>query len=236
MRFAIAAVALAGCAQGMAKAPKSDTAGSAADSLAGQTFGVPGEAMEYEVALSGVTVGRVQVAVGQPGFVDGRRAIIVRSRGQSAGFAALIKDLHWDLTTTLDMTTGLPIHEIEESWLEEDGEPKHQRNDHDWSGSGYNLHAAAGALRGWHSHEGQRASLDVTIDEFEISVELWDATREFAVNEPAVRYDGIARDKYKFSIWISDDESRVPLAVRSESKLGPITIELVHYDPPKEAP
>jgi hypothetical protein len=233
MRSVAVAVALAGCAQALALAPKPDAAPSA---LAGQTFGVPGEGIEYQVALRGVTVGRVVVSVGKPGFVDGHRAIIVRSRGTTAGFAALFGDMRWELTTTLDMDSGLPIREIEESWLELEGERKHQRDEREWSGDGYNLHAAAGALRGWKSRDGQRASFDVTIDQLEISVELWQAAREYlpSAKQPAVRYDGVARDKYNFSAWISDDEARVPLLLRTESKLGPITIELVRYDPPSE--
>lgn len=230
MRTALVTIVLAGCAQQLATTAKPDAG---ASELAGQTFGVPGEAMEYQVALRGITVGRVQVAVGHPGWVDGKRAIIVRSRGTSAGFLSLIRDLRWELTTTLDMTTGLPLHEIEESWLEADGEAEHRRTDRAWHGDGYDLHAAAGALRGWRSREGQRAKLDVTIDQFQISVEIWDAAREVLPGpRPAVRYDGIARDKYHFAVWISDDAARVPLLVRSDSRFGAISVELVDYDPP----
>jgi hypothetical protein len=230
MRTALVIATLAGCAQGLATSPKPDAT---ASELAGQTFGVAGETIEYQVQLRGVIVGRVQVAVGQPGWVDGTRAIIVRSRGTSAGFLSLIRDLRWELTTTLDMTTGLPLREIEESWLEVDGTPEHDRSEREWHGQGYNLHAAAGALRGWRSRAGQRASLDVTIDHFAIDVELWDAAREVLPGpRPAVRYDGIARDKYNFSVWISDDEARVPLLLRTATTWGDVTVELVSYDPP----
>jgi hypothetical protein len=234
MRIGAAVLVCAGCAQGFAKGPKPDDASAA--TLAGQTFGVPGEAMEYQVALRGVTVGRVQVAVGQPGWIEGRHAIIVRSRGTSAGLLSLIKNLRWELTTTLDLATGLPIRELEESWLEADGEPEHDRSERDWgSDRGYNLHAAAGALRGWRSREGQRATFEVTIDHFAVDVELWDAAREWApgAKQPAVHYDGIALDKYSFSVWISDDEARVPLRLATGTKWGDVTVELVDYDPPK---
>ena len=233
MRHAVAlALALAGCGPGVANSPKPDAA---ASDLAGQTFGVPGEAMEYQVALRGMTIGRVQVAVGMPGWVDGRRAIILRSRGTSAGWMSLLTDLRWELTTTLDLDTGLPIHEIEESWLKEDGSPVHQRDEHDWGDNrGFNIHAAAGALRGWKSRVGQRARVQVTIDHFDVGVEVWEAAREFlaSAKQPAVRYDGIARDKYNFSVWISDDEARVPLLVRTTSKWGDVVVELVRYDAP----
>jgi hypothetical protein len=229
MRVA-AAVVLVGCAQGLAKSPKPDAAPS---ELAGSTHAVAGEAMEYQVSLRGVTIGSVQVAVGKPGWFEGHRAIIVRSRGASAGFLSLITNLRWELTTTVDLDTGLPLHELEESWLEADGEPEHHRDDHDWGGDhGYNVHTAAGALRGWKSRAGQRAQFAVTIDHMDIDVQLWDAARETAVKQPAVRYDGIARDKYRFAAWISDDEARVPLLLRTDTKWGAVAVELVRYDAP----
>ena len=233
MRFAAVAIALVGCAPGLAKSPKPDAA--PVSELAGQTFGVPGEAMEYQVSLRGITVGTVQVAVGKAGEFEGRPAIIVKSRGTSAGFLAVIKNLRWELTTTLDLDTGLPIHELEESWLEEDGEPEHNRSDREGSGE-YNVHAAAGALRGWKSRIGQRAEFDVTIDHFGIGVEVWDAAREFLATpgKPAVRYDGIAREKYSFSVWISDDAARVPLLLRTDTKFGAVVVELVRYDAPSD--
>lgn len=232
MRAVLATVLAAGCTQGLAKTPKPDAATRTAALTA--TYGVAGEAMEYQVSLRGVTVGRVQVAVGQPGWVDGHRAIIVRSRGTSAGFLSLVSNLRWELTTTLDLTTGVPLHEIEESWLQAAGEPEHDRTDHDWHGSEYNLHAAAGALRAWHSQLGARIAFEVQIDQADLEVELWDAAREYvqSAHQPAVRYDGIARSKYHFSVWISDDAARVPLLLRTDTKWGAVAVELVGYDPP----
>src|SRR5688500_6358379 len=231
MRAAV--LVFCGCAQGLTLAPKPDAAPS---ELAGQTFGVPGEVMEYQGSLRGVMVGRVQVAVGQPGWVDGRPSIIVRSRGTTAGFLTILAKVTWELTTTLDMITGLPLRELDEAWIEERGEePEHERSEREGS-SQYNVHAAAGALRGWRSREGQRASLEVMIDGQRIEVDLWDAAREYlaSAKQPAVRYDGIALDKYHFSIWISNDEARVPLLLRTQSKIGEIAIELVSYEAPKD--
>jgi hypothetical protein len=232
MRSAALAVVLSGCANfapGLAEAPDS-----APSELTDQTFGVPGEAMEYQVALRGVTVGTVVVSVGQAGVVDGHQAVIVKSRAATTGFASLLGDARWELTTTLDIDTGLPLHEIEEMWVEIKGKaPKHRRDERDWAEGGYNLHAAAGALRGWKSRTGQRASIDVTIDRDQFEVELWEAAREYlpSAKQPAVRYDGVCLDR-TFSAWISDDEARVPLLLRRETKLGLATVELVRYDPP----
>jgi hypothetical protein len=233
MRPALVVIALirvtAGCAGALPNPAKSDARPTEAH-LAGKALAVPGEAMEYQVALRGVTVGRVQVAVGKPGWVEGRPAIIVRSRGASAGLLSMIGNLRWELTTTLDLETGEVLREVEESWLEVGGKQEHDRNEHSHEHD-YNLHAAAGALRAWRSSLGDHTHLDVRIDRAEIDVELHDAAREMLGNRPAVRYEGIALEKYAFRLWLSDDAARVPLLLRTESKWGQIEVELVDYDP-----
>jgi hypothetical protein len=229
-------VVLAGCAGFNPGALTPDSEEAELSELTDETFGVPGEVLEYQVALRGVTVGNVVVSVGQPGIVDGHRAVVIKSRATTTGFAALFGDARWELTTTLDMDTGLPLHEIDEKWVELEGKAaKHRRDEHAWSARGYNVHAAAGALRGWKSRAGQRASLTVTMDQFDVDVDVWEAAREYlaSAKQPAVRYDGVAIDR-TFSAWISDDEARVPLLLRRETKLGLAVVELVRYDPPAD--
>ncbi len=230
---AVAVLVFAGCAQGLTQAPRPDAAPS---DLGGHAFAMPGEVIEYRVALRGITVGNVEVAVGQPGWLGDRRAIVVRSRGTSAGVVSLIGDLRWELTTSVDLGSGRPIHEIEESWLQVDGEPEHHRAERDWAGSGFDLHAAAAALRGWRARDGERARFEVTIDRANLDIELWEAAREYlaAAHQPAVRYDGTARGTYHFRVWISDDEARVPLLLETDTRWGGVTVALVRYDPPSD--
>lgn len=199
--------------------------------LAG-TQAVPGELMEYEVSLRGITVGRVQVAVGEPGELDGRRAIIVKSAGASAGVVTLLGELTWEMTTTIDLDTGYAVTENEKFTAVVAGTKKSDDNTRRWSpeSTRHNLHSAAAALRAWQSQIGERSTTDVHIGGATIDVALIDAAREAVGNTPAVRYDGLAYDRFKLSIWISDDDDRVPLRVRTETKFGDITVLLVRYD------
>lgn len=102
--LAIALALAAGCAsvdalpalQGSAAAPA-------------QQLGLhPGETMTYEIALAGVQVGEAQLAVGEFGLVEGRRALVVRSRAATAGAAALVKKVVDESTTVID-EAGRPI-------------------------------------------------------------------------------------------------------------------------------
>jgi hypothetical protein len=65
--------------------------------------------MTFEVKLGGVLVGEAQLAVGEPGLTEGRRAIAVRSRAATAGAAALVRKISDEATTLVDAETGAPI-------------------------------------------------------------------------------------------------------------------------------
>lgn len=69
----------------------------------------PGETMTYDVQLAGVLVGEAQLAVGEIGVVDGRKAIVVKSRAATAGAAAMVKQISDESTTVIDVDTGQPI-------------------------------------------------------------------------------------------------------------------------------
>jgi hypothetical protein len=69
----------------------------------------PGETMAFEVRVAGVVAGEAQLAVGEIGDYQGRRAVVVKSRAATAGAAALIKHVVDEATTTIDMATGRPL-------------------------------------------------------------------------------------------------------------------------------
>jgi hypothetical protein len=69
----------------------------------------PGETMAYEVQLAGVLVGEAQLAVGAIGNVDGKPALVVKSRAATAGAAALVKHMVDESTTVIDVATGKPM-------------------------------------------------------------------------------------------------------------------------------
>jgi len=101
------AVAIAGCAGAEAMpAPQAAAAPPVQDRRLGLH---PGETMAFEVQLAGVLVGEAQLAVGDVGIVDGRRALVVRSRAATAGAAALVRNIVDEASTVIDADTGRPI-------------------------------------------------------------------------------------------------------------------------------
>jgi len=100
-------IALTGCAAADAL-PASP--GSAAVATTSTEVGLnPGESMTFEVRLGGVLAGEAALAVGELGDFEGKHAVVVRSRANTAGAAALLKRIVDEATTVIDMDTGRPL-------------------------------------------------------------------------------------------------------------------------------
>jgi hypothetical protein len=233
------ALALVGCAiTGPAPAPAPAPAATTPAPIAlTQPWGVPGETIEYAASVRGLAVGRAVTAVGREGEVEGRGAIIVRSRGQSTGMIALLAELTWELQTTIALDTGAALDSREESTAVIAGEA---RNDvRTVAGGAYDLHSAIAVVRGWRSLPGQTAKLAVTFGYHTLDATLRDAGHGYlaSAREPAVRYEGVVEDKVKFTAWVSDDVARVPLRFECElERFGRLVVDLVHYSAPSDGP
>jgi hypothetical protein len=219
--------------------------------------GIPGEAMEYRVSFRGMSVATVQVAVGRIGWLDEidprppqrawhgpqatphHRALQIVSRGHTVGLMTLLGDIDWSLETMLDLDAGRGVQSVEEATIVLAGERDHDKQTRRW-GSGDvfdDLHSAAAKFRAWNPRAGERLRLEVHIDRAHLRVEAWPAGREVISAPrpmPAIRYEGIAAEKARFAVWLSDDAARVPLRLRAESKWGSIAVDLVEYEPPAE--
>ena len=238
MRFsfvhpAILALALLGCAVAPAatSAPASKAAAVSAAVPLVRLHGNPGETMEFVVTLRGLTIGRVQTAVGQPGWVNGRRSIIVKSRATVEGLIAVFSEYLGELTTTLDLERGTPIEMHKEEWMVLDGNRDHNEYHRTWSDETHDPHSAAGVLRGWRSQPGDRGAVTMWFGGGS-TVEVIDAGRVVFPdgNRPAVLYEGTAEGDHRFTVWISDDAARVPLRMQASTKFGVVNAELVHYE------
>ena len=228
--FAIAV--LAGCTAAHA-VPKQHVHAAA---LAGAMLAVPGETMEFRVSLRGVKVGLVQTAVGWPGVIGDRTAVIVRSRGKTEGVLSLLGDLTWELSSTIDTARGVPIEDHEEAWAELAGDKHHEDHHHRWEDgeTRHDIHSAVTTIRGWQSKPGDRTELEVEIAGAHLGVALWHVGRAFAVHEPAIRYDGMVEGEVPITAWVSDDAARVPLKLVAQATWGEIAVELVDYQVPAD--
>jgi hypothetical protein len=104
-------LALAGCAGAEATTlPASPRPGSVAPATTSSEVGLnPGESMTFEVRLGGVLAGEAALAVGDLGDFEGKRAVVVKSRANTAGAAALLKRIVDEATTVIDMDSGRPL-------------------------------------------------------------------------------------------------------------------------------
>jgi hypothetical protein len=199
-------------------------------------FGVPGEEMHFSAALRGLPIGKLVTAVGRVGWVDGHKALIVKSRGESTGMIALLAELTYELTSTIDLDRGYVIDSREESWAMFAGEKEHDLTTLGDEGR-HDVHSATAAVRAWRSLPGQTAQLQVSVGSTTVDVQMRDAGHGFLVSagEPAVRYEGLVEDRIKVTAWVSDDIARVPLRFECDiPTFGPLVIELAHYSAPAD--
>ncbi|HEU0031544.1 MAG TPA: DUF3108 domain-containing protein [Kofleriaceae bacterium] len=170
MRAASLLAILAGCA-GAEATTLPQTAAPPAQAELGL---VPGESMSYTVQLAGVLVGEAQLAVGEIGNVDGKRAIVVRSKAATAGAAALLKKMSDEAITTIDVDTGHPLSvetnvvngdkittatakftgSIADVTYRRDGGPPNRMRIDFKTEELHDMHSAMAQLRGWHAAPG----------------------------------------------------------------------------------
>lgn len=200
-------------------------------------FGVPGEQLIYHIKIRGLAVGRLRIAVGEPGLLDGRRAVFVRSALESDGLLSIVSDLSWVLESSVDLVTGHPIHSRSEYHAIYQGTHESDSRTRDWAAETdmHNLHSAVGVLRGWEPALGESARLELHIGG-RFDIDLLMAGREYAqwADAPVVRIEGRAHigRTFQFTVWLSDDAHRVPVRFDTETILGPARVELVSYDAP----
>ncbi|MEP6859315.1 MAG: DUF3108 domain-containing protein [Deltaproteobacteria bacterium] len=192
---------------------------------------VPEETMQFQITFRGITVAQVQTAIGKEGFVDGHRAVIIKSAGKSAGFVALLGSIRWELETTLDLDRGVPLHSHEEAWAEMAGQKEHDDDRRDWhdGDTRHDLHSAICTLRGWQPAAKESREVRIGLGGGHFSLTIERAGRGIVGGRPAVRYDGVAAHESHFSIWLSDDAARVPLLAETETPLGGVAVELTDY-------
>jgi hypothetical protein len=179
----LAVTALAACGGAGAGSPPqlgSVVPGSGDPELAPPGLGLrPGEAMTFAVSVGGIEAGAAAFAVGDAGTIDGRDALVVSSRVASTGVFRAIKEVQDDLTTTIDVDTGLPIaltadvvfgdkryHAdgrfrggvVELAWHRGDGHTRNSRYDFG-SIVAHDAHTAMAAMRTWEASPGAQRRL-----------------------------------------------------------------------------
>jgi len=153
---------------------------SIADVPSGALGLVPGETMTFEVRVGGVLAGEAALAVGQPGVVDGRRSVAVRSRMASAGAFALIKNVVDEATTVFDMDSTLPVSmtadvvygdkayhadvlfrgsQVDLSYTRGSSDHRVKQSLDFGSGIAHDAHSAMAAIRTWQPEPGATRSL-----------------------------------------------------------------------------
>jgi hypothetical protein len=209
---------IAACSAGEATAPPPQAPTPAGKSAGPESIGLnPGESMAFEVRLAGLLAGEAQLAVGPLGEYAGHRAVVVKSRAESAGAAALIRHVVDEATTVVDMDSGRPLA-LET--LVEQGDARttatatftpglatityartgesapHQLRINVGGRTLHDAHSAMAELRGWRAARGAKRSVFVVggrrLWRVDISVAGEEAIGSAIGNRRAIHFTGIS--------------------------------------------
>lgn len=139
-----------------------------------------GERMQWSISMHGVRGARAVLMAGEPGDVDGHRAIILKARVRSVGIVESIAEADVELASTIDVDTEQPLASELEAHLPDEQGGFRSRFDHDehraqhtrWKGEDADEHtsdqvlpaegvydaiATMGVFRAWVPDKGTRA-------------------------------------------------------------------------------
>lgn len=195
---------------------------------------VPQEKMIWDVHWKGLTVGRIELAVGTDD---------VHSRFKTAAIVSTVTAVHHELATVVDRLAARPSAQHET--LSFDGEAK--TIDATFDEVGYRigdgapkalaggvrvhtLHTALGALRAWARPGARPGFLLMLVGGKELRLELAEPVAEQLSDRAALRVDGRVRggeQPAQITIWLHAGEDRTPLRIEVASDDARITAELV---------
>jgi hypothetical protein len=219
MRGALLIVALAGCKASAVPHTFDNHVSTAPSAGLPQAHSaiIPGERFSYKITMLGFDAGSLDLAAGQPGTIDGKQVIIMRSRASSRGVAALLKTVVDDVTVWVDAERGVPLYhhtvskiggsteEVEIRYapgqfdVAERVDDKHsvQTQVIPAGESAYDLTTSLMAMRGWQASQGDRVKLVVLRSslfwETHVQYQGADSAKIALGRFPAVRIDGISR-------------------------------------------
>lgn len=200
-----------------------------------KTFYIPGESMSFTVSLRGMVGGEATLAVGEPGLVNGKPVVVVRSRVQSAGMMAVVKEVRDEMVTWIDLDSGSVLkHEASARYGKKaatvstnlgGGKPGPFHIDYKRVGRvplalrqmlpdatlAMDVHATLGVLRAWDGDDAEDASFFILSGR-----RLWRSVLRVGAHEtirtavgkhPAVRIDGVAQ---RVNRGLRDDKRKKP--------------------------
>jgi len=219
-----------------------------------RSFWVPGEVMRWRVSAHGFEAAEMVLVAGEPGEVDGRNAIIVKSRASTAGVLKLVKEVTEEVTTWIDLDTTAPFyresfekegkHEVLVKSRHENAQISYESKradgtEHQWTKpipAGELVHdslSVLGLLRAWNPEEGARAYyyavMDMEVNRHIATFAGYETVHTSLGSNPAMR---IRVEVYEASadghVGKRLDDQRYTIWISNDSTRRPLRMEVPH--------
>lgn len=178
-----------------------------------------GESLIWRFSLFGIELGRLALAVGDPGAVDGKQVAIAKAKVETTKMAAVFAPVDEELTTFVDVTTLQPVYHRREvakgtmyKWVEtklnnksfavtfrERGKDTDSRGEQSFQKEQpiFDANSLLLAARAWNMEAGQRIDVNVFREIFVWNFQIertGEETIKVPMGEfPAIRFDAIGR-------------------------------------------
>ena len=208
--------------------------------------------MQYRLSLQGIDLATYELGIGEVTEVDGKRAVVVQGHARTRGFAAFFATIDDHFTSWTDIEHAvidlaarsgdtIPV-QYHVNDAPPRPEPQKASQPVAWDYNAFLL-----ALRGWEGPPGSHITAEVFRSRFlwhaELTIHGKDRRTTDLGDLPALRIDGrtykLRRDGARapddseraFSIWISDDDGRVPLEIKAVTDYGDLKMQITDYQP-----
>ncbi|WP_199350993.1 DUF3108 domain-containing protein [Haliangium ochraceum] len=219
-------------------------------SMAGlKPYFVAGETFSFELSFQGILTGRAGIAVGEPGQVEGREVLIVRSAFETAGAVKFLKNMRDNIDTQIDWLSGAPITHSAHAENDESTASAQTRFEGDTTvivyersdkptltiqvvlpegETMYELHSLLGMLRAWEPDAGDRVVF------YSVSGRrVWRTEMHFAGSETmrtpmglyaALHFEGVSRRLKPDTLAVDEnkDPRRIGLWISDDIKRMPL--------------
>lgn len=205
-----------------------------------------GEQLEFHITWHSIGLARLVDLSGDAGIADGRRAAMVELAVDGDGLVALVKELHDDMLSVVDLDRGVPLANngtFEALFRGWGGDRRRSAPVVPWTMTAEGLpvqDVASGIalLRAWPADR-KAGHLYLALGATSFRVDLTAAGVEdvpcLAHHCPALRLEGLVRDgsrPYRFTTWITTDDRHLPVRVVSETtSMGTVVMDLVRWAP-----
>jgi len=218
-------------------------------------FGL-GEKMDFVVRYGAVEIGEASLELRRPTLLQGRQAWEITNQARSASWVDRIFKIRDRVQSFMDLERGFSLgfgkqlregrykRDMHADYLQSEGVARYKEGDMELTPGSHDILTALYFIRRVKLEPGMRLGLPLHDDKKNYQVEVEVQSREVVetelgpisclVLEPTLQSGGIFNKAGRLWLWLSDDERRLIVQLKSKAPVGAFASVLRAYTPPRQ--